>query len=111
MSCFYCDKIKATDPSYSTAPARFDLGSQAPRCPKHWRYLCSRCGSAHHFMSIAYCPTARRFFCSGCATSVEQQPGAFWDWQYYFNLRSPWSDEWVPALDRAECCRRPPASF
>ncbi|MDP6513364.1 MAG: class I SAM-dependent methyltransferase [SAR202 cluster bacterium] len=53
-------------------------------------------------MSTAFCPSGRNFFCSQCASDVQQEPGEFWAWQYHFNLRSPWSGQWVATLDRAE---------
>mgnify|MGYP003724219279 FL=1 len=102
MNCYYCDEIKSTAPEYTDSPARFDLGSAAPRCSKHWRYVCSMCDTANHFMSTAFCPSGRNFFCSRCATDVRQEAGEFWAWQYFFSFRSPWSGEWVPTLDRAE---------
>ena len=102
MNCYYCDKINAVDSGYSHAPAPHDLGSEAPRCSKHWRYICGKCGEADHFMSMAYCDTAQKFFCSNCANAMEEVTDKFWAWEYYFNYRSPWSGKWVPALDRME---------
>ncbi|MBI4281978.1 MAG: class I SAM-dependent methyltransferase [Chloroflexi bacterium] len=102
MNCYYCDRIKGIDPSYATTPASYDLGSAAPRCSRHWRYICGQCGATDHFMRLAYCHAARRFFCSACATATEEVMSPFWAWKYYFNYRSPWSGQWVPSLDRME---------
>lgn len=102
MNCYYCDQIKSINPSYSSAPASHDLGSAAPRCFRHWRYTCDKCGAIDHFMRLAFCVQVRKFFCSACATQTEEVPSPFWAWKYYFNYRSPWSDQWVPALDRME---------
>jgi ubiquinone/menaquinone biosynthesis C-methylase UbiE len=109
MNCFYCDKIKAADPGYPAAPAAFDLGSEAPRCARHWRYVCGKCGQAAHFMATAYCPDERRFFCAACATAREEVVQPFWAWKYLFRYRSPWSGQWCVALDRLEFERKHPA--
>ena len=102
MSCYYCDKISAVAPGYAPAPALFDLGSAAPRCIRHWRYICAKCGTANHFMRMAYCGTASKFYCMTCAPAMEEVEDRFWAWEYYFKYRSPWSDLWAPALDRME---------
>ena len=102
MNCYYCDRIRSVDTSYVGFPARHDLGSEAPRCPKHWRYVCARCERPDHFMRTAYCPTEGSFFCANCALAAEQVPGPFWGRKYHFSYRSPWSGELVPALDRSE---------
>jgi hypothetical protein len=69
MNCFYCDKIVATDPAYVTTAAAFDLGSDAPRCGRHWRYVCGQCGKPAHFMAVAFCPETGKRFCARCATA------------------------------------------
>jgi len=102
MDCYYCDKIKAIHPGYVPTDASHDLGSAAPRCSKHWRYLCGKCAAPNHFMRIAYCRQVGKVFCSGCATGSAETAEPFWVWQYYFEYRSPWSGQWVPALDRME---------
>lgn len=102
MECYYCDKIRTSEPRYAASPASHDLGSAAPRCAKHWRYVCGRCSAAAHFIATAYCPDSEQFFCSACATDKKEVTGAFWAWDSYFRYRSPWSGEWVPALDRLE---------
>ncbi|MGH7214397.1 MAG: class I SAM-dependent methyltransferase [Tepidisphaeraceae bacterium] len=103
MNCYYCDQIARADPAYAPSPAVFDLGSPAPRCALHWRYLCGRCSSAVHFMSTAYCTAARKFFCQACAVEKDQVAEAFWAWPYYFRYRSPWDPQsWCAALDRLE---------
>ena len=102
MNCYYCDKIKASDSYYQGSDASYDLGSAAPRCTLHWRYVCGKCGEPSHFMSTAYDPEALKFFCSGCATGKEEVADPFWTWKYYFKYRSPWSGQWCPALDRLE---------
>ena len=102
MDCYYCDKIKSVDTDYKGSNAEYDLGSAAPRCPMHWRYVCGKCQEPAHFMSTAYDADIGRFFCSRCATDQEEIEDPFWAWTYYFKYRSPWSGKWEPALDRAE---------
>lgn len=102
MNCFYCDKIAASDPKYAVAAAEFDLGSEAPRCKRHWRYACGQCGKPAHFMSTAFCVKAGKCFCARCATGKREVVASFWAWKYYFEFQSPWSGEWVPGLDRME---------
>ena len=102
MNCYYCDMIRSVDNGYAGSRARHDLGSAAPRCPKHWRYVCARCARPDHFMRTAFCPTEGSFFCANCALAMEQVPGPFWRWKYHFSYRSPWSGELVAALDRTE---------
>ena len=53
-------------------------------------------------MRMAYCDTEQKFFCSNCADAKEEVTDHFWEWDYYFNYRSPWSGQWIPALDRME---------
>jgi SAM-dependent methyltransferase len=100
--CYYCDQIRAVDPAYGPLAAEFDVGSNAPRCWRHWRYVCGRCGQPSHFMAAAYCTARRAFFCADCATGTEEVSGAFWCWDYAFRYRSPWSNEWCASLDRLE---------
>ena len=102
MDCYYCDKIKSVDTDYKGSNAEYDLGSAAPRCPMHWRYVCGKCQEPAHFMSTGYDPQVGRFFCSRCATDQEEVEDPFWSWSYYFRYRSPWSGQWEPALDRME---------
>ena len=109
MNCYYCDKISTSDPGYASSPASHDLGSEAPRCARHWRYVCGECGEPSHFMSTGYDTSAGKLFCSGCATDREQAGSPFWAWSYYFRYRSPWSEQWSPALDRLEYEGRHPS--
>ena len=102
INCFYCDKIRGTESQYIGSEATHDLGSEAPRCDLHWRYTCGKCGEPAHFMSTAYDPDAERFFCSDCATEVDEVPDPFWAWKYFFRYRSPCSGYWSPGLDRLE---------
>lgn len=69
VNCFYCDKIKLSDPGYVDAPAVYDLGSAAPRCARRWWYKCGICGTPSHFMAVSFCPEAEEFFCSDCASA------------------------------------------
>ena len=55
MDCYSGDRIRTSAPRYATSPASHDLGSAAPRCAKHWRYVCGRCSAAAHFIATAYC--------------------------------------------------------
>jgi len=102
MNCIYCDQIAEVDAAYAVRQAVYDLGSAAPRCSWHWRYHCGQCGNPAHFMALSYCPDKEAFFCARCAQGQEEIPGAFWAWNYYFSYRSPWSGQWLPALDRLE---------
>ena len=102
MNCYYCDKIKASDADYVSSGARYNTGSEAPRCALHWRYVWGKCGDPSHFMSAGYDPEARDFFCSSCATAVKEVADAVWAWKYYFRYSSPWSGQWSTALDRLE---------
>lgn len=102
MNCYYCDRIALHDASYERTPAMFDLGSAAPRCGRHWRYLCGQCNRPAHFMAAAYDPVAGRFYCSACATASEEVREPFWAWGYYFRYRSPFTNNWHPSLDRLE---------
>jgi ubiquinone/menaquinone biosynthesis C-methylase UbiE len=102
MNCYYCDKIVSTDPDYISSPASHDLGSEAPRCSRHWRYTCGNCGKPSHFMATGFCHETGRFFCAECATGRQEVVASFWAWSYYFGYRSPWTGSWVPALDRLE---------
>jgi SAM-dependent methyltransferase len=102
MNCYYCDKFHATDDSYNVAPATRDLGSDAPRCDRHWRFVCAKCGEASHFAGTAFCTETQQFFCSGCATASEDIDESTWGYVGYNRYQSPWSGNWEPALDRLE---------
>jgi ubiquinone/menaquinone biosynthesis C-methylase UbiE len=102
VSCFYCDRIRRHAPAYAAQDAAFDLASEAPRCPRHWRIVCGACGRADHFMAVAYCAHAGKPFCRRCAPETREVPADFWGFAYYFEYRSPWSGAWCPALDRLE---------
>ena len=52
MNCHYCTKISAIDHGYSNTPAKHYLGPAAPRCSKHCRYICGKCGESDHFMRM-----------------------------------------------------------
>lgn len=111
VNCFYCDKIVAGDAKYPVAAAEFDLGSDAPRCQRHWRYVCGQCGKPAHFMAVAFCPQAGKCFCAKCASERREVTAAFWAWKYHFEFRSPWSGQWLPTLDRLEFEGRLPADL
>ena len=102
MNCYYCDRFSAADPGYHTREATRDLGSDAPRCDRHWRYLCAHCGEPAHFSAIGFCSQSEQFFCARCTPEQDQIDAAFWCWVGYYRYRSPWSDRWEPALDRLE---------
>lgn len=101
MSCYYCDLITAVDPRYEPREAEFDLGSEAPRCAWHWRFVCDHCGEPGHFASRFFCPTSGRVLCRG-AGRVQTETGDFWAWQYWFALDCPDCGARHAALDRAE---------
>ena len=100
--CCYCEKIAGVAPAYPVASAVFDLGSGAPRCARHWRYVCGKCGQPAHFMATAYCPQEKRAFCVRCASGRREVAVPFWAWEYSFEYQSPWSGAWEPTLDRLE---------
>jgi len=102
LNCYYCDKFHAADDTYAASPATRDLGSDAPRCDKHWRYICAKCGNPSHFIGTSFCTETNRFFCSNCATESEEIDAPTWGWAGHDRHRSPWSGEWEPALDRLE---------
>ena len=102
MRCYYCDQIADSAPAYVPAEAAYDLFSEAPRCARHWRFLCARCQRPRHFMALAYCEETRQLFCSNCASGRQEVAAPFWAWDYYFSYQSPWSGRWHPALDRLE---------
>jgi len=110
MNCYYCDRIALAAPGYAAAEAVYDLASEAPRCARHWRFLCGRCQKPKHFMALGYCAQAERLFCDECAAGSREVPGRFWCWEYHFLYKSPWSGEWCPSLDRLEYEGRHPCA-
>ena len=102
MNCYYCDKFRAADTDYVVSGATRDVGSDAPRCDRHWRYVCAECGTPSHFIATAFCSETERFFCSGCATASEEVEESVWGWSGHFRYQSPWTGNWEPALDRLE---------
>ncbi len=108
MTCFYCRRISVTTPGYPARPAVCDLGSAAPRCMFHWRYICRLCQQPRHFMATAFCPAAGAYYCDRCAASVDVVADPFYGWTYYFRYGSPWTGVTEPALDRLEFEERHP---
>lgn len=102
MNCYYCNHIHQADASYAIQPAAYDLGSAAPRCALHWRYLCGLCNKADHFMSVAWCRQEGKFFCRQCAKGQSKITGKFWGWDYWFEYLSPFSGKPCVSLDRLE---------
>ncbi len=100
--CHYCDQIRGADTSYLPRPAEFDVGSDRPRCARHWRYVCQRCGEASHFQGAFFCPEAKLLLCYRCASGREEVLADFWTWEYYFDYRCPYCGNLHPALDYAE---------
>lgn len=101
MRCYYCDLITGSAPSYAGRDAAFDLGSEAPRCAWHWRFVCDHCGEPGHFMERFSCPSSGRLLCPE-AGPVEQVAGNFWAWEYRFELACPDCGGRHPSLDYAE---------
>jgi SAM-dependent methyltransferase len=101
VNYYYCDLIVAADPRYAPRPAEFDLGSEAPRCAWHWRFVCDHCGEPGHFASRFFCPRSGRLLCRN-AGRVESETGDFWNWHYWYVLECPDCGERHPGLDRAE---------
>jgi ubiquinone/menaquinone biosynthesis C-methylase UbiE len=100
--CRYCNQIHGSDPGYPLRPAEFDVGSDCPRCARHWRYVCGRCGAASHFQGSFFCPEARQILCHRCALAREEVLADFWAWTYYLAYRCPVCNGTHPALDYAE---------
>lgn len=107
MNCYYCDRIAASTPGYAGRSAVFDLGSEAPRCPWHWRYLCDHCGEAGHFMARFHCPASGRLLCRESG-AVRYENDRFWAWEYWWTLDCPDCGQRHPSLDRAEYERNHP---
>lgn len=101
MNCYYCDQIRAADGTSTPRPAEFDLGSEAPRCPWHWRFLCDHCGEPGHFMRRFFCPRSGRLLCSDAGV-LGFGDGHFWAWEYWWNLTCADCGEQHPSLDYAE---------
>lgn len=101
MHCYYCDLISTASPDYAARDAENDSGSEAPRCAWHWRFVCDHCGEPDHFMSRFYCPLSTRLLCWRVGM-VEQVAGAFWAWEYRFELACPGCGGRHASLDYAE---------
>jgi ubiquinone/menaquinone biosynthesis C-methylase UbiE len=100
--CHYCAQIGQVEPGYSARPAEFDLGSDCPRCARHWRYICQHCGRTNHWHGTFFCPETEQFVCYRCALERTEVLEDFWGWSYYFAHRCPHCDGLHPALDYAE---------
>jgi ubiquinone/menaquinone biosynthesis C-methylase UbiE len=100
--CRYCAQIHRIDASYPMREAAFDLESECPRCARHWRYLCQRCGEAHHFHATFFCHKAGQFVCYRCALDRAETATEFWAWGYHYTYRCPLCDGLHPGLDYAE---------
>lgn len=59
-------------------------------------------------MALSFCPHKEAFYCNACAQGQEEIEEPYWAWNYYFSYRSPWSGQWLPALDRLEYEERHP---
>jgi ubiquinone/menaquinone biosynthesis C-methylase UbiE len=100
--CHYCAQIGQLAPGYSARQAEFDLGSDCPRCARHWRYICQHCGGKSHWHGTFFCPETEQFVCHRCALERTEVLADFWGWNYYFEYRCPHCDDRHPALDYAE---------
>jgi SAM-dependent methyltransferase len=101
MNCYYCDRIRRTEPQYESHAAEFDLGSEAPRCARHWRYSCDHCGEPSHFSDRFYCPVVNRVLCRS-AGIVSLHTGAFWSLLDWWTMKCPECGQQHPSFDRAE---------
>ena len=100
MNCYYCDLIAAADASYRPQSADYDLGSEAPRCAWHWRFVCDHCWEPGHFMARFHCPQHDRLLCRE-AGQVETVYGDFAPWGYWWTLACPDCGRHHPSLDYA----------
>jgi SAM-dependent methyltransferase len=101
VNCYYCDRIRSADATYGSRPAEFDLGSEAPRCALHWRYLCDHGGDPGHFSDRFYCPESQRVLCRHEGV-VTLQTGGFWSFLDWWTIACSHCEGQHPSLDRAE---------
>ncbi len=102
IPCRYCAQIHAVDANYLLRKAAFDPQSDTPRCARHWRYVCQRCGEASHFHATFYCHEAEQFVCYRCSPDRTETVGQFWAWAYHYAYRCPLCSGTHPGLDYAE---------
>jgi len=99
--CDYCQKISEMVPSYVVKDSIIISENYQNRCQKHWQYVCSTCGKAHHFSGIAWDSTENVMLCAKCAVSVRISREIFWQNTYYFQMQSK-NGVWLSALDYLE---------
>ena len=102
VPCRYCAQIHEVDSSYPLREAAFDLRSEYPRCARHWRYVCQRCGKASHFHGTFFCHEAEQFLCYQCGPDRAETVTAFWAWDYRYTYCCPLCGGIHPGLDYAE---------
>jgi len=102
IPCRYCAQIHEVDGDYPLREAAFDLHSDCPRCARHWRYLCRRCGGANHFHATFFCHEAEQFVCYRCSPDRAETLEQFWVWEYFYVYRCPLCSGTHPGLDYAE---------
>lgn len=107
--CRYCDLYARHLADYETMPATRALGSGSSRCARHWRLVCENCGTTRHFMNFAFCSQRRIFFCGECASESRAVFAPFLGFQHRTELRSPWSENWLPTIDFDEYMGRHPS--
>ena len=100
--CRYCRMIEKTDPRYRIRRAKWDLGSEFPRCAWHWQFVCDRCGRRISFHGVAWCEYSEEFFCIRCALRHRKTLSSFWAWDYYYELWCRNCARHHPALDWLE---------
>jgi hypothetical protein len=72
--CYYCTRYTTSDASYAphNRVARYDLGSPAPRCDAHWRFICDTSHQPPHYTMLAFDHQSQQLFCHKCSsTSIE----------------------------------------
>lgn len=108
MRCRYCRQIHEDDPGYRVRRAGRDLGTDFPRCSRHWQFVCGHCRRSISFNGTSWCGHCREFFCLFCAPRHRAVKSRFWGWTSHYELQCPACRRYRPSLDRLEFLGRHP---